>query len=179
MIFANNKAYFFKLATIALFSIILLVLNKITINIPNLSPLIAIITIGAYFFKNKLVFLSTILISQIISDFILGVYGGISIVYLSLMLIVFTVDKVFKKISFYNLILISLYSSFVFFLTTNPIHLLFSSSSLNYNSLMSTYRDGLPFFAYTLCATLAYNFFFLTLITIFRVKSNIATKSAN
>ena len=99
-------------------------------------------------------------------------------------LVVFTkkglmLDKVFKKISFYNLILISLYSSFVFFLTTNPIHLLFSSSSLNYNSLMSTYRDGLPFFAYTLCATLAYNFFFLTLIAIFRVKSNIATKSAN
>ena len=178
MMFRNNKAYCFKLATVALFSVILLVLNKTTNNIPNLSPLIAIITIGVYFFRNKLVYLTTILISQIISDLILGIYGGISIVYLSLMLIAFTVDRVFKKISFYNLILISIYSSFVFYLTTNPIHLFFSNSNLDFNSLMNVYRDGLPFFANTLYATLAFNFFFLTLITIFRVKSNSA-KSIN
>lgn len=125
----------------------LLVVSKVIDHPPNFSPVISIVIISAFLISNYLLLSLTILFSMIVSDLIVGYYSGMSIVYLTLIFISITVKKISKRLDYLSINILSLYSSILFYLVTNPLHAIVEKKSIiNFFELKVTLIQGLPFF---------------------------------
>jgi len=148
-----------------LFLFIILLLSKIIKHPPNFTPLISLIIISSLLIKNKAILISNILLSMIVSDLIIGFYGGISISYLVFIIIAVTSDKIFKKINLIKIICLGFYASLLFYLTTTPLHLIFNDSNMiSFKSLIYDYQNGFYFFLNTLSSTIIFNILFFYLL---------------
>lgn len=148
-----------------LFLFLLFLLSKLVNHPPNFTPLIAFIMISAFLVRSKIQLILIILSAMLISDIVIGIYNGVSITYIGFCIIALTVKTIFKRITYSNLILISLYSSFIFFLITSPLHLIFDTNTkINISSIIETYTDGFVFFFNTLSSTIIFGYllYFIT-----------------
>lgn len=159
-----------------IFFVSILTLSKVLPHAPNFSPLLALIIFSSFIVQNRIILVSIIFLSLLISDIILGIYQGASIINLILIFIALTVPFIFKKINLVNVFLATIYSSFVFYFFSSPIHIVFfENKKLNLGMLISSYYDGLPFFINTITSTFIYSCIFAVLLS----KSNTRIDSGN
>lgn len=157
-----------------IFFVIILTLSKVLPHAPNFTPLIALIIFSSLIVESRIILISIIFLSLVISDIILGIYQGASIIYLILIFIGLTVPFIFKKINLFNVTLSTIYSSFVFYFFSSPIHVVFFEKKIiNLQILINSYYDGLPFFVNTITSTLIYSSIFALLLTKSNIKINL------
>lgn len=148
------------------FFVTILTLSKVLPHTPNFTPLIALIIFSSLIIQNRTMLISIIFLSLLISDIILGIYQGASMINLILIFIALTVPLIFKKINLINIFLSTIYSSLVFYLFSSPIHIVFfENKKLNLEILINSYSNGLPFFANTILSTLIYSCIFAILLS--------------
>ena len=144
----------------------ILTLSKVLPHAPNFTPLLALIIFSSLFIQNRVILISIILLSMLISDIILGIYQGASIIYLILIFIALTVPFVFKKINLTNVFLSTIYSSLLFYFFSSPIHVVFlENKKLNLETIISSYYDGFPFFVSTITSTFIYGCLFAAILS--------------
>lgn len=144
------------------FSIILilaLVFSRLIPHPPNFTPIIAIAIIGNHFLKNINVTFLVILSSMILSDFILGLHKTIFFTYLSLIIIIFIMSKLDKKISSRNLVAFSLGGSLLFYLISNlGVWILSDVYEKNLIGLFNCYVLALPFLKNSILSTIFFSY---------------------
>ena len=149
-----------------IFFVTILTLSKILPHPPNFTPLFALIIFSSLIIQNRIILVAVISLSLLISDIILGIYQGASIIILILIFIALTVPFIFKKINLINIFFSTIYSSFVFYIFSSPIHVLFfENKKLNLETLIISYYDGLPFFVNTITSTFVYSYIFAMLLS--------------
>ena len=149
-----------------IFFVIILTLSKVLPHAPNFTPLLALIIFSSLIVQNRTVLVSIIFFSLLISDIILGIYQGASIINLIFIFIALTVPFIFKKINLINVILSTIYSSFIFYFFSSPIHIIFfENKKINLEILIGSYFDGLPFFVNTITSTFIYSCVFAILLS--------------
>lgn len=149
-----------------IFFVTTLTLSKVLPHAPNFTPLLALIIFSSLIVQNRTILVSIIFLSILISDIILGIYQGASIINLILIFIALTVPFIFKKINLINVFLSTIYCTFVFYFFSSPIHVVFfENKKLNLETLISSYYDGLPFFVNTITSTFVYSCIFALLLS--------------
>ena len=104
--------------TIIIF-ILLLVLSRIIVEIPNFTPTVALIMFASVLLKDKLSFIVCVIFSQIISDAYLGFYDGMLFTYLAYLIIGFATSGLVKELKFSKILFMAVVSPVLFFLITN------------------------------------------------------------
>lgn len=150
----------------SIFFVTILTLSKVLPHAPNFTPLLALIIFSSLIIQNRTMLVSIIFLSILISDIILGIYQGVSIINLTYIFIALTVPFIFKKINLINVFFSTIYSSFVFYFFSSPIHIVFfENKKLSLEMLIKSYYDGVPFFINTITSTFLYSCIFAVLLT--------------
>ena len=158
-----------------IFFVTILTRSKVLPHAPNFTPLLALIIFSSLFVQNRIILLSIIFLSLLIADIFLGIYEGISIIILILMFIAITIPFIFKKINLINIFLSTIYSSFIFYIFSSPIHILFfENKKLNLEMLINSYYDGLPFFVNTITSTFVYSCIFALLLSRLNIRVDLS-----
>ncbi len=160
---------------IQIFTIILFIIvgcmSRIIPHTPNFTPIGAICLFGASHFTKKsyaffvpifIIFLSDLFINNFIyvNESFIFLYKGFYWQYISyLLIILLSMITLKRKISFLNIGISSISSSFIFFIITN-FGVWFSSGlySFNFIGLISCYVNALPFYFNTLISFLLYSY---------------------
>ena len=150
----NSKFKIFPLALI-----LILIFSRLIPHPPNFTPIIAAAVMSSYLFKNIYISLFILLASMFLSDLIIGTHGSLFVVYFSLFLITIFCRKVIKHIDVKNLLLLSLFSSLMFFVITNfGVWALTDMYEKNLNGLLYCYLLAIPFFTNTIISTVIFSY---------------------
>ena len=157
----NNKNFlsFSKKDIFPIGIILALALSRLIPHPPNFTPIIAVAIMSSYFFRNIYLSLFVLLMSQLITDIVIGFYQNMIFVYLSLFFVAFVSFKITENITYKNLILISFLGSFIFYLFSNLGVWLFGILyEKNLSGLINCYILALPFFKNTLLSTILFSY---------------------
>jgi len=139
--------------------ILILIFSRLIPHPPNFTPIIAAAVMSNYLFKNIYISLFILLTSMFLSDLIIGTHGNFFFVYFSLFLITIFCRKVIKHIDVKNLLLLSLFSSLMFFVITNfGVWALTGMYEKNLNGLLYCYLLAIPFFTNTIISTVIFSY---------------------
>lgn len=131
-------------------------LSRILPHPANIAPIAAMALFGGAHLNKKYA-LTVPLLAMLASDFFLGFHNTMPYVYASFILIGLVGLVLRKKISPVNIILASLFSSFLFFVITNfGVWLGGNLYSKDLSGLMQCYVMALPFFRNTILGDLLY-----------------------
>ena len=134
------------------------VISRLVPHPPNFTPLLAIALYSGICFKNKFLFIIP-LMSMILSDFFLGYHNSMIWIYLSFLMVFYIGYTQSKKYSFKNLILLSFFSSTLFFVVSN-----FGVWIIGYpktiEGFITCYVLAIPFFHNTLLSTILFSSIF-------------------
>lgn len=147
----NNKI-------LVLIIIFLLVLSRLIPHPPNFSPVLAVSIFTGIKFKNHFFAYMIPVFAMFISDFFLGFHNGIFVIYGTL-LFAAILARNFNKIH-----IASVFSSCLFFLTTNfQVWIMSASYSKDIPGFVECFSLAIPFFGMTLISTLlfSYSFFYV------------------
>ncbi len=146
---------------IYLFGVMLLsVLMRVLPHIPNVAPITGLALFSGVTQKSKKTLLIP-LMAMFVSDIFLGFHSTVPFVYGSFLLISVIGRVIKNRVTFVNLSLISIFSSFLFFLITNfGVWLTSSMYTKNVSVLIGTYVMGIPFFRNTLIGDFVFTMFF-------------------
>jgi hypothetical protein len=134
------------------------ILSRVVVHTPNFSPVLSMALLGGMYLKGRQAVLVPLAL-MIVSDFIIGFYGGMSFVWGSIVLIsVFGIWLKERK-SFINVLSGSIISAMIFFIVTN-----FGAWLTLYphtiDGLRQCYILAIPFFRSTLVSSVAYSLVF-------------------
>jgi hypothetical protein len=153
--------------------ILTLTFSRLIPHPPNFTPIISLALISGYIFRNIFFSLVVLLISMLITDFLLKFHDTMIFVYLSLCLICFFSFKKIKRLNYKNIFIFSIIGSFLFFLITNfGFWLMGDLYTKNINGLISCYFLALPFFTNTLLSTIFFSFLSCFIINLNFIKKN-------
>ena len=139
--------------------ILILAFSRLIPHPPNFTPIIAVAIISGYLFKNIYFSLTVLLISMLLSDFVIGFYKNMLFVYVPLFLITYLFCKITKKINIKNLFLFSFLGAFIFYLVSNfGVWFTGSLYEKNLNGLVECYLLAIPFFKNTLFSTIFFSY---------------------
>ncbi len=154
----TNKNLKFNLIVLAI--IVIGILSRFVMNIPNFTALGAIALFsGAYFSNKKIAFILPISI-LLISDLILGLHKTMIFVYVSFALIILIGFLLRDSKKPLNILFGSLAGSILFYLITN-LGVWISGMGIS-PTLLGVYTDGIPFFRTMLAGDLVFNAVFFT-----------------
>tara|TARA_Y100000996_G_scaffold415255_1_gene408966 strand:+ start:7457 stop:7984 length:528 start_codon:yes stop_codon:yes gene_type:complete len=143
--------------TIIIF-ILLLVLSRIIVEIPNFTPTVALIMFASVLLKDKLSFIVCVIFSQIISDAYLGFYDGMLFTYLAYLIIGFATSGLVKELKFSKILFMAVVSPVLFFLITNfGVWYSMDLYQPSFEGLTHSYVAGIPFLKMTMTATILYS----------------------
>ena len=148
------KPRFFALVTLILAA----AATRLLPHPPNMTSVSAVALFGgAYFADKRLAFLVP-LTAVLLSDMIIGFYGGMAAVYLAFVLVVCIGLWLQKHRTVPMIAGASIASSLVFFLVTNFVwfHIGDTPYPLNFNGMIESYVAGLPFLRNTVIGDLLY-----------------------
>jgi len=123
---------------------------------PNFTPVIAFAILGPLLMRDKMLGVLLPILSMFISDFIIGFHPYQLVIYLTLISI-----SIFSKAQNTNskILLICIFSSIWFFLTTNfAVWLIWDYYPKSIKGLIYCYTMGIPFLQNTLLGTLFFTF---------------------
>ncbi len=145
--------------------------TRFFLNIPNFTAIGAIALFsGAYFSNKKLAFIMPLSI-LFISDLFIGFHKTMAFVYISFVLILSIGLMLRNNKNAWNVLFGSLAGSVLFFMITN-FGVWFTGMGIS-PDLIGVYRDGIPFFRYTLAGDLVFNAVLFTVAHIIFEKSRI------
>jgi hypothetical protein len=145
-------------ASLILLMIVVGVGLRFSSEIPNFTPMFAIALFSGYFFRNKIIAITTPLIIQIVTDYFLGFHADMFAVYASFALISLVGMINRDKYSFGSSVSYSVVSAFMFYLITNfSVWLTADFYSKDFNGLVSCYTLALPFFKNTLISSVSFS----------------------
>ena len=140
--------------------VLLAVISRLIPHPPNIAPITGLALFSGARLNKKAGFIIPIS-AMVLSDIFLGFHQTIPFVYGSFILISFIGSFFLKKNGALQLLLVSLFSSVLFFVVTN--FGVWATSGMyikDINGLLTTYIMGLPFFKNTLFGDLFYSIFF-------------------
>ena len=139
-----------------------LVLFRIIPHPPNFTPIIAFAVISSYFFSNQIIAFGTLVLSLLVSDFIIGFYDGFGFTYFILFFLLFSSKSLFKKLNFNSVTILLLYGSTAFFIFSNfAVWLKSGMYEHTFDGLLFCYINALPFYGNTLLSTFFYGYLLL------------------
>lgn len=135
------------------------ILSRLVVHTPNFTPVLSMALLGGMYLKGRQAVLVPLAL-MVISDFIIGFYGGeMFFVWGSIVLISVLGLWLKERKSFINVLSGSILSAVVFFIVTN-----FGSWLVLYphtiGGLRQCYILAIPFFRSTLVSTVAYSLVF-------------------
>ncbi|NLO19248.1 MAG: hypothetical protein GX121_05150 [Ignavibacteria bacterium] len=144
---------------IATVLVIIAACSRIFIDIPNVSPIMALsLFAGTYFLKQRFAILIPIA-AMLLSDLALGFHPVIWAVYLSFVVAVFIGYLISKKLSFVKIFFASIASSLVFFIISNfGFWMMLNDYTRDLSGLILCYEMAIPFFRNTLLSDLGFSF---------------------
>ena len=154
--------------------ILILALSRLIPHPPNFTPIIAVAIMSSYLFRNIYFSLTVLLISMLLSDFIIGFYKNMFFVYVPLFLITYLFYKITKKINIKNLFLFSFLGAFIFYLVSNfGVWFTGSLYEKNLNGLIECYLLAIPYFKNTVFSTIFFSYlaFFVNYLYLIGKKS--------
>ena len=141
----------------ALGLIFLMVFSRLIPHPPNFTPIIAVAIMSGYFFKKIHISFIVLIVSMLLTDFILGFYKNMIFIYLSLFFIILLFFN--RKIEGKNLIFYSFAGSLIFYLVTNFAVWLFGDMyEKNLSGLIYCYYMAIPFFTKTIISTIFFSY---------------------
>lgn len=143
---------------ISTFLIFAATLSRLLPHIPNFTPIAAVgLLAAAYFSDRKMAFVVTFM-AMILSDVFLGFHSSMIWVYGALLIIILGGRLLRNNVSVLNVLIASLFSSFVFFIITNfGVWLSSGMYTLDSKGLVSCFIMAIPFFGNTLLGDFVYN----------------------
>lgn len=141
---------------LAFILIILGIVARLIIHVPNFTPVIAIALFGGVYLKRKqAVILPVVLMA--VTDFFLGFHQTMMFTYGSLIVIALAGVALRKNNNFANAFVFSTVSAIGFFIVTNfGVWAMQSMYAKNFSGLIECYVMAIPFFKNTLLATYLY-----------------------
>jgi hypothetical protein len=125
---------------------------------PNFAPILAIALFGGAYFNNRIMAFAVPLIAMLASDLVFGFHSALVFVYLSFAAAVLLGMLIRNRKSAVGIAGLSIASSVIFYIVTNfGVWLGFGLYPMNLAGLIECYAMALPFFKYTLAATLIYS----------------------
>ncbi len=129
---------------------------------PNFSPIGALALFGGAYLNRKYLAYIIPIAAMIVSDLFLPFYGiEVLITYAGFLISIFIGTQLKNNLTWYNLALGSMVSSFAFFLITNFVFFYPASMGPLYThdlaGVMNSYIAGWPFFQNTFASDLVYN----------------------
>ena len=139
--------------------IFILALARLIPHPPNFTPIIAVAIMSSYFFKNVYLSILILLISMLLSDFIIGFYTNMFFVYISLTIITFIFFKISNKIKYENLFIFAFFGSLIFYLISNfGVWALGNLYEKNLSGLIECYILAIPFFTNTFFSSIVFSY---------------------
>lgn len=184
-----NKKH--KLSIYIVFSyFVLLAASKFMPHSFNFSPVVAIAIFGGFLFGRNGNFIWITLILTYVSDFIFNNFihpeyfinreglvffdSYMTGVYLSLITIIILSSSVLKRFKYKKLAVLSLGSSFIFYLITNFVFLYDSSLyTHDFAGMIDSYIAAIPFFRAGIAGDVFYSFVFFGLYHFISIYSNV------
>ena len=165
-ILINLKKEIFPLSLI-----LILIISRLIPHPPNFTPIISVAIISSYFFKDKFLSILVLMISMILSDFLIGFHKNIFFVYLSLVTITLVFYNLREKINFKSMFLFSFFGSLIFYLISNfGVLILGTMYEKNFSGLLNCYIMAIPFFKNTFLSTLFFSYAVLVADSLYRKK---------
>ncbi|MFT5388092.1 MAG: hypothetical protein ACI9E5_001227 [Candidatus Omnitrophota bacterium] len=141
---------------LALALIILGLITRLIIHIPNVTPILAIALFGGVYLKKRTALWMPIIL-MIISDFIIGFHPTLFFTWASILLITGIGMLLKSKLSTKNSVITAIGSSVLFFVVTNfGVWISTAMYAKNLTGLVECYTLAIPFFTNTLISTLVY-----------------------
>lgn len=138
--------------------IVIASISRLLPHPPNFTPILSMALFGGVMFENKKIAFLFPLIAMLLSDAIIGFHSGMLTVYLTLAVIAFIGSTMIKKSSVMNIVLTSILSSILFFVTTNfSSWLMWNMYPKTLSGLLLAYEAGIPFYTNTLISTLLFS----------------------
>ncbi len=143
---------------IATVLVIIAAFSRLIIDIPNVSPIMALsLFAGAYFLNKKFAIVIPIA-AMLLSDVFLGFHSMIWAVYLSFVFAVLIGYLISRKVSFIKVFFSSLAGSIIFFIITNFAYwLMFNDYTRDMSGLILCYEMAIPFFRNTLLSDMGFS----------------------
>ncbi len=152
------------------FLITLLVFSRLIPHPPNFTPIISIVILSGILFHSFILTIIVFFSSMFISDLVIGLYPEMIFTYITLLFIGILFYFFFNKINYKNLIMHSIFGSFIFYLLTN--FFVWINSNLyeqTLDGLINCYVLAIPFFSNTLLSTIFFSY--LTFTCVDKVKN--------
>ncbi len=140
------------------FFLILLILSRLLVEVPNFTPTISLIIFTSLFIRNNYAMILIVVCSQLISDYFLGFYHSMFFVYISYILIGVYSLYFLKKINYLQIMLASISAPIFFYIVTNfgvwfTMDLYLPTSQ----GLINSYIAGIPFLKSSILSTIIYS----------------------
>ena len=140
-----------------IFFILILSISRLIPHPPNFTPIISVAILSSFFFRNINLAIIVLLISMLISDFLIGFHKYIFFTYIPLVIITLTFkDKVLK---YKNMLFYSFIGVIIFYLISNfGVWVLDKSYEKNIYGLINCYIAALPFLKNSIISTIFYTY---------------------
>ena len=138
--------------------LVLLILSRLLVEVPNFTPTISLIIFASLFIRNNYAIMLIVVCSQLISDYFLGFYQSMFFVYISYILIGVYSLYFLKRISYLPILLISISAPIFFYVVTNfGVWFTMDLYSPTSKGLINSYVAGIPFLKYSVLSTIIYS----------------------
>ncbi len=136
---------------------ILLIASRLITEIPNFTPTIALVMFAGYLIKNRYLAILVILLSQIISDLFIGIYGSMVFVYTAYIAIATLMPMIVKSFNIKSMLIASFISPTIFYIISNfGVWITGTMYPMSVAGLVSCYIAGIPFFDESLISTILF-----------------------
>ena len=140
------------------FFLVLLILSRFLVEVPNFTPTISLIIFASLFIRNNYAVMLVVVCSQLISDYFLGFYQSMFFVYISYILIGICSLYFLKKISYLPVLLISIIAPVFFYIVTNfGVWFTMDLYAPTSQGLINSYIAGIPFLKSSVLSTIIYS----------------------
>lgn len=137
--------------------IVIGVLSRLLPHPPNFTAINAIALFSAFYLENRFLSFATVFLTLFLSDIVLGFHSTMSFVYLSFSLSILLGSWFKSRMSLYRIPVLSLASSFLFFLVNNfGVWMTGSLYPKTINGLGLCYLAAVPFFQNQILGDLCY-----------------------
>ena len=159
MIKLKEKIYDLKLLlAITGFFLILLILSRLLVEVPNFTPTLSLVIFASLFIRNIYALIFIVIASQLISDYFLGFYESMFFVYISYILIGIYSLLFLKKVNYFPILKTSIGAAVFFYIITNfGVWFTMNLYEPDMQGLINSYIAGLPFLKSSILSTVIYS----------------------
>ena len=147
----------YKKLSVYVFIILLLSFSRIIPHPPNFTPIISFAIMAPFLFGSMTISLTSVILSMILADLVIGIHPGMIQIYLIICLISIVFNRYKSSFNKINLLFFSLFGSTIFFILSNLSVWIFTNMyTKDIQGIINCYYMALPFFANTVLSTMIF-----------------------